>query len=278
MAPASSPPHHEAIRAWRRSPYAGAFLAGRSPLAEAWLHDLRLHALLALLMARATPGAPVPRQAWTQRGLGALCGLSATVVQGVLARACDRGDFQRQAVHGDRRRAGLVPTARTALAFGALLRDAVVAALAGGAPGAGPPIDPAEAAVMAGNPDLVASYARFACALVVPRRPGGRLWVRPEALALLADLLLAPPEGADPALLRRLARRRRGGAEGLHADLATAAMAGLVQTEPGGGAARLTEEGRTHLLAQIETWRDWTEAARLLLTQEGGPGAPAPRG
>lgn len=247
-----------AVGAWRGSAYALGFGAAVS-FSTNWLHDLRTHAALAVLMARAA-GTSLPEDRWTQRGLAALTGLSMAGVHALVGQACARGEFLRQASHGDRRRALLVPSPAMAATFAALL-DAALAAAG--------PLDGTDPAAPGPRESLVQDYARFACALVRPHRPGGRLWFRTSALAMLLDLLAAGEDGIDPRALMRLALRRGiADAEAVQEEMTTAAMAGLVALTPRLG-LRLSAEGRHHLRALADLWEDWAAMAR------GGGAKPA---
>jgi len=257
----TSPSSADALFQIRRSRYARAFLAS-DRFAEFWLQDLRVHAALALIMARASAAAVGPA-ALTRRGVSDLAGLSMSAVHGILADACARGDFRRDADAGDRRRVLLVPSPTTAEAYARLLGDFLLAA-AGGAP------QETVAEAIALEPPMIALYARFVCALVAARRPGGRLWLQPASLALLADLLATGRRGARIEALRAAAARRRLPRHAVEDDLALAGMAGLVETGPE-GRLRLTAEGRGCMLDHLEIWRSWAAEARLALAALAAP-------
>ncbi len=225
------------------------------PFAEFWLHDLRHHTALALIMARASAAAMSPA-ALTRRGLCDLAMMSMSGVHALLADACARGDFRRDADAGDRRRVMLVPTDDTVATFSALLTKFLVAAN-------GEPLSPQLAHAAVQEPQMLSLYARFACALVGSRRPGGRLWLEPASLALLSDLTTAAREGLSQEKIRAIAARRgqRGTVDG---DIAFAAMAGLVESTPD-GRIRLSAEGRTCMIDHLEIWRSWASEARLAL-------------
>lgn len=258
----SSPSPHDALRQLRNSRYAAAFLA-KNPFAEFWLHDLRHHTALALIMARASAATMSPA-ALTRRGLCDLAMMSMSGVHALLADACARGDFRRDADAGDRRRVMLMPTDDTIATFSGLLTEFLIAAN-------GEPLSPqlAEAAVQ--EPQILSLYARFACALVGSRRPGGRLWLEPASLAVLSDLMTAGREGLGQEKIQASAARRgqRGTVDG---DIAFAAMAGLVESAPD-GCIRLSAEGRACMIDHLEIWRSWASEARLALANLSIPHA-----
>lgn len=257
----SSPSPIDSLRRLRHSRYGNAFLASTS-FARFWLQDLRTHAALALIMGRASAATMSPA-ALTRRGVSDLAGLSMSAVHALLAEACSRGDFRRDADAGDRRRVLLVPAAPTTEIFGALVQDFVAAA-------SGDALHPAVAEAAAQEPQILSLYARFACALVAARRPGGRLWVQPASLAMLADLMIAGREGMKLSTLHLATATRGVAAETLEDDMTFAAMAGLAEqtTE---GRWRLTQEGRHCMLEHLEIWRAWTSEARLTLAALSSP-------
>lgn len=117
---------------------------------------------------------------------------------------------------------------------------------------------------------MIGLYARFICALVAARRPGGRLWLQPSSLSLLADLLAAGRRGARVEALRATAFRRGLTRSGVEEDLTLAGMAGLVETGPE-GRVRLTAEGRSCMLDHLDIWRSWSAEARLALAAFAKP-------
>lgn len=227
----------------------------KDPFTALWLHDLRHHTALALIMARASAAAMSPASL-TRRGLCDLTTMSMSGVHALLADGCARGDFRRDADAGDRRRVMLLPTPETIDSFAALVRDFLTAAN-------GEPVSPAILDAAVQEPQLLSLYARFACALVGSRRPGGRLWLEPASLGVLSDLMTGGREGVSAEALKASATRRgqRGTVDG---DIAFAAMAGLVESAPG-GRIRLSAEGRACMLDHLEIWRSWTSEARLAL-------------
>jgi plasmid stabilization system protein ParE len=245
----------------RHSRYARAFLAD-SEFARSWLHDLRAHAALALIMARAS-AASVGPAALTRRGISDLTTLSMSAVHAMLAEACARGDFRRDADAGDRRRVLLLPTQATASAFTTLVAGFVQAASGGG-------LHPALAAAAAQEPQVLALYARFACGLVAARRPGGKLWVQPASLALLGDLMTGGQNGVPRPVLQAIAARRGVAAAAVEEDLAFAAMAGLAETTTD-GRVRLTQDGRQSVLGHLEIWRAWSGEGRLAVGALAAP-------
>ena len=257
----SSPSQLDALRQIRRSSYGAAFLA-QTPFAQFWLRDLRAHAALALIMARAAAATMSPA-ALTRRGVSDLASLSMSAVHSLLAEACTRGDFQRNADAGDRRRVMLMPAPDTAAAFAALVREFAIAA-SGGA------LHPVVAEEAAHEPQMLALYARFASALVAVRRPGGRLWVQPASLAVMADLMAARRDGVSPDSLRAAAARRGTDPVALDEDLGFAAMAGLAVAATD-GRLRLSTEGRRCMLEHLELWRSWSSEARLALATLASP-------
>lgn len=252
----SSPSPHDALHLLRRSRYAARFLA-RDTFAAFWLHDLRHHAALALIMARAAAAAMSPA-ALTRRGLCDLTMMSMSGVHALLADACARGDFRRDADAGDRRRVMLVPTEETTATFATLVGDFLQAA-------SGEPLPRGLAETAVRDPQVLSLYARFACALVGSRRPGGRLWLEPASLAVLSDLMAGGRDGLRQETIKASATRRglRGTVDG---DIAFAAMAGLVESGPDGRIC-LSADGRACMLDHLEIWRAWGYDARLVLAQ-----------
>lgn len=251
----------DALHQIRHSSYGRAFLATDS-FASFWLQDLRIHAALAVIMARASAVAVGPA-ALTRRGVSDLAGLSMSAVHGILSDACARGDFRRDADAGDRRRVLLLPSAATAEAYAGLVRDFVIASTAGA-------VQSSLASAAAQEAPMIGLYARFVCALVAARRPGGRLWLQPASLCLLADLLAAGRRGARVEALRAAAFRRGLMRSAVDEDLALAGMAGLVETGPEGRLC-LTAEGRGCMLDHLEIWRSWAAEARLALAALATP-------
>lgn len=250
----SSPSPHDALQRLRTSGYSAAFMA-TDPFSEFWLHDLRHHTALALIMARASAATMSPA-ALTRRGLCDLAMMSMSGVHALLADACARGDFRRDADAGDRRRVMLMPTEETTATFSILVHHFLVAAN-------GEPLPHAVVGAAVQEPQILSLYARFACALVGSRRPGGRLWLEPASLALLSDLMTGGRDGLSQETIKASATRRgqRGTVDG---DIAFAAMAGLVESGPE-GRIRLSGEGRTCMLDHLEIWRSWSSEARLAL-------------
>ncbi len=257
----SSPSPIDALHQVRHSRYAGAFLAG-SPFAQFWLQDLRVHTALALIMARASAASMSPA-ALTRRGVSDLANMSMSAVHALLAEACNRGDFRRDADAGDRRRVLMLPAPATSEAFTALVRDFVQAA-------SGEGLHPALAEAAAHEPQVLSLYARFACALVAARRPGGRLWMQPASLAMLGDLMVGGREGVQLSALHAAANMRGIQALTIEEDFAFAGMAGLAETTTD-GRLRLTQEGRHCMLDHLEIWRSWTAEARLVLAALASP-------
>ncbi|MBX9700811.1 MAG: hypothetical protein K2X74_15345 [Acetobacteraceae bacterium] len=257
----SSPSPGDALRQIRHSRYAAAFLA-QTPFAQFWLHDLRAHTALALIMARAAAAAMAPA-ALTRRGVSDLTNLSMSAVHALLAEACNRGDFQRNADAGDRRRVMLSPTPATTTIFTGLVHDFLVTAN-------GDALHPAVAKAAAQEPTILSLYARFACALVAARRPGGRIWVQPAALAMLADLMTVGQDGARTDLLLDASVHRGVVRATASENILFSAMAGLAETTTD-GRVRLSGEGRQYVTEHLEIWRTWSSEARFALAAIAAP-------
>lgn len=212
-------------------------------------------------MARAS-AARVTQETLTRRGLVELSGLSMSAVQNLLTEACARRDFSREEDACDRRRMLLRPSPETSAIFTSLVGDFLLTATGD--------LSEAECADRAKDAQAVALYARFASALAGIRRPGGKLWVRPAALMMLGDLMVAGPKGVGLHVMRRRSLQRFGSADALDEHLALAKLAGLVESGQD-HRLRLTPDGRGRVLEQIEEWLLWSAEARVMMATSAQP-------